>query len=77
MSDLKHARELLVLAERDLTALRVLMDTPVADETIGFHGQQAVEKLFKAWLALLGSNYPTTHDLDLLLEKLQSCGAKI
>lgn len=77
MSDLKHARELLTLAERDLAALRVLADTPVADETFGFHGQQAAEKLFKAWLALLGKTYPITHKLNILLKELRNGNAEV
>jgi len=43
-----------------------------ADEIFGFHVQQAAEKLFKAWLALLGETYPMTHDLTELLEMLTS-----
>jgi HEPN domain-containing protein len=30
-----------------------------ADEIFGFHVQQAAEKLFKAWIALLGEEYPS------------------
>ena len=40
--------------------------------SLGFHVQQAAEKLFKAWLALLGETYPMTHDLTELLEMLTS-----
>ena len=72
MSDPEHVRTLLEAAERDISALRGMHDTVVfADEIFGFHTQQAVEKLFKAWLALLGEIYPLTHDLDLLLDLLQ------
>jgi HEPN domain-containing protein len=39
------ARKFLELAARDCNALRVLAaDNSIADETIGFHAQQAVEK---------------------------------
>ena len=44
-----------------------------ADEIFGFHAQQAVEKLFKAWLALLGRTYPPIHDLSELLSMLIEC----
>lgn len=72
MSDLKEARVLIEAAERDISALRGMHDADVfADEIFGFHVQQAAEKLFKAWLALLGEVYPLTHDLDLLLDLLQ------
>ena len=41
-----------------------------ADEIFGFHAQQAAEKTLKAWLAMLGEDYPLTHDLAWLLEIL-------
>ena len=73
MSDRKQAHLLLAAAERDLAALRGMKDATVfADEIFGFHVQQAVEKLFKAWLALLGETYPTTHNLARLLEMLNA-----
>ena len=70
--ELMHARELLDAAERGMSALRGMEDADVfADEIYGFHVQQAIEKSFKAWLALLGEKYPTTHDLAILLEPLK------
>ena len=73
MSDLEQARELIEAAERDLSALRGMGDADVfADEIFGFHVQQAVEKSFKAWLALLGETYPATHNLARLLEALRT-----
>ena len=73
MSDPKQARVLLEAAERDISALRGMGDVAVfADEIFGFHVQQAAEKLFKAWLALLGETYPLTHDLSELLELLET-----
>ena len=71
MNDPKQARALIEAAERDLSALRGMGDDDIfADEIFGFHVQQAVEKLFKAWLALLGEDYPLTHDLGELLTLL-------
>ena len=71
MSDPKAARVLVEAAERDIAALRGMGDAAVfADEIFGFHTQQAVEKLLKAWLALLGQTYPLTHNLKQLLEML-------
>jgi len=61
-------------AERDLTTLDG-MAASVPDESFGFHVQQAFEKAFKAWLALLGEIYPLTHDLETLLDRLAACGA--
>ena len=77
MSDLKQARVLLASAERDISALRGMADAAVfADEIFGFHAQQAAEKLLKAWLALLGETYPTTHDLARLLTMLRESGVE-
>ena len=73
MSDLKQARVLLMSAEQDISALRGMAVVAVfADEIFGFHAQQAAEKLLKAWLALLGETYPTTHDLARLLAMLRA-----
>ena len=67
MSDLKQARALLEAAERDYSALRGMGDTTIfADEIFGFHTEQAVEKLLKALLALLGQTYTTTKHLSLI-----------
>jgi len=74
MSDLKCARLMLRSAERDLTTLDG-MAASVPDESFGFHVQQAFEKAFKAWLALLGEIYPLTRDLETLLDRLAACGA--
>ena len=76
MSDVKCARLMLRSAERDLLALDG-MASSVPDEAFGFHVQQALEKGFKAWLALLGALYPLTHDLKRLLNDLAACGADV
>ena len=73
MSDLKQARVLLEAAGFDVSALRGMGDAAVfADAIFGFHVQQAAEKSFKAWLALLGAAYPLVHDLEELLELLSA-----
>ncbi|MCY3772036.1 MAG: HEPN domain-containing protein, partial [Gemmatimonadetes bacterium] len=69
---------LLAAAERDFHALRGMQDITVfADEIFGFHVQQAAEKLFKAWLALLGETYPPTHDLAMLVEMVKAQEAAV
>ena len=69
MSDEKSARVLLDAAERDVRALAVMGNpAEVSEEVFGFHVQQGGEKLLKAWLALLGGEYPFTHDLEALLD---------
>lgn len=72
MSDAKCARILLEAAERDVQALAVMRDPDeVSEEVFGFHVQQGAEKLLKAWLALLGGEYPYTHDLETLLDLVE------
>lgn len=62
---------LLRKAAADLTAARALADDPdQADEVVGFHVQQAVEKSVKAVLAWLQIDYPLTHDIDFLVRLL-------
>lgn len=76
MSDLKSARMLYRAAERDVLTLRSMTDdAPV--ESFGFHVQQAAEKVFKAWLALLGETYPLTHSIETLLDLLGEQGASV
>lgn len=72
MSDAKCARVLLDAAERHLRALEVMRrPDEVSEEVFGFHVQQGAEKLLKAWLALLGNEYPSTHDLETLLDRVE------
>jgi HEPN domain-containing protein len=78
MSELKHARALLAMAEKDLKALQGMGDaTTFADEIFGFHAQQSVEKTLKAWIAALGQEYPLTHNLARLLAILEDQAAKV
>ena len=78
MSDVKCARMLLDAAKRDTDALRVMYRSDeISDEVFGFHVQQAVEKLLKAWIALLGEVYPLTHDIEGLLDLLANWGAAV
>ena len=74
MSDPKCARMMLDSAEKDLRTLRVLADEG-PEESCGFHLQQATEKAFKAWIAILGGLYELTHSLETLLDQLEDCGA--
>lgn len=76
MSDLKSARMLYRAAERDVLTLRSMTDdAPV--ESFGFHVQQAAEKAFKAWIALLGETYPLTHSIEMLLNILVNRSAPV
>jgi HEPN domain-containing protein len=77
-AELDHARQLLALAIRDLRALKGMTDAEVfAYEIFGSQAQQAVEKALKAWISALGGEYPFTHDLALLLERLKSLGCDV
>src|SRR5258705_13962928 len=53
---------------------KVLGDSEIADEVVGYHCQQAVEKLLKARLVDLGVNYPKTHNVQMLVELLEDQG---
>ena len=60
----ERARALLGRADADLAAVRALeaVET-VPDEVVGFHAQQAVEKLLKAVLAAHDIDFPRTHSI--------------
>jgi HEPN domain-containing protein len=65
----EEAVRLLSAARADLRAAKVLAaDADQADEVIGFHAQQAVEKALKSVLAASGVEIPYTHDLAFLLD---------
>ena len=54
MHDLSHAGSLIEIADIDLTALREMSDKRFfTSRVVGFHPQQAIEKLLKCWLAIL------------------------
>ena len=78
MSDLKCARTLVLAAERDLELVQLMLEHHGgSDELFGFHVQQAVEKLLKAWLAIREESYPLTHDLEQLFEVLAREGVEL
>jgi HEPN domain-containing protein len=66
---------LLTRADADLAAVQALeaVDT-VPDQIVGFHGQQAAEKLLKAVLAGHGIEFPRTHSIRFLLDLLADHG---
>ncbi len=62
------ARVLLARAVDDETLVRrVSPDTDIADAIVGFHAQQAVEKLIKAVLAARGVAFMKSHALSYLV----------
>lgn len=71
----EQARLLLRKAAQDQAVLEKLLDDPaIDDETLGYHAQQAAEKLLKALLAHAGHNYPRSHSIGLLLDLLEAHG---
>jgi HEPN domain-containing protein len=75
MTPHNRALELVRLASRDERAAHVLQADPTIDNaTIGFHYQQAAEKLLKALLAERNVDYPLTHDLERLLALVNVAG---
>lgn len=78
MRAIEQAQLLQRKAAQDIAVLQKLINDPTINtETLGFHAQQAAEKLIKALLALGGHDYPRTHDLGLLLDLLDSVDVRI
>lgn len=60
-------------AEQDWIVLgKLYPDTQVSDEIVGFHAQQAAEKLLKAVLAYHGIDFLLTHRLADLIDQLRA-----
>ena len=75
MRQREHAELLLRKAQQDEYTLEKLIPDPAApDEIIGFHAQQAVEKLLKAVLTNSAVYYGRTHNLGALLGLLRERG---
>lgn len=65
-------------AEEDATAVREFADNlEIADSIIGFHAQQAVEKWLKAVTAASGLRHSGIHDIDRLIEIVETRGIEI
>ena len=75
MAALDEARRFLRKAAQDEYVLeRLFEDVAAPGEQLGFHAQQAVEKLLKAALFLVGSEPPRTHHLAQLEALLAAAG---
>jgi HEPN domain-containing protein len=78
MSGTEEAQEMLLVAQKDLKALKGMIDSDIfVDEIFGFHAQQAVEKSLKAWISALGGVYPFVHDLSTLITVLEKLGSDV
>jgi hypothetical protein len=63
------ARQFLIVADNDIKVFHKLVDDDdIADASVGFHAQQAVEKCLKAVLVLRAVKFRKKHDLGELLE---------
>jgi HEPN domain-containing protein len=76
--DFEFARVLLRKAEQDEVVLaKLLNDTSIADEMLGYHLQQAVEKRLKAVLALNDIEFKHQHNISYLVALLDSGGVEL
>lgn len=76
--ELDEAHLLLRKAQEDADAVRKFSADPdLADAVVGFHAQQAAEKALKAVLAAFADDFPWTHDLRHLMERLDTVGAPL
>lgn len=67
----EHARQWIAKARSDLlNADNNLAAPKVPYDTVCFHCQQAAEKLMKGFLVAHGCEYPITHNLLVVLEKV-------
>ncbi len=74
----EHAKLLMRKARQDeFTVEKLISDPASPDEVIGFHAQQAAEKMLKARLALASIRFRRTHDLVELLDILREKGIAV
>jgi HEPN domain-containing protein len=65
-----QVEQLLLAAEDDRATIQ--LDVPA--RVLGFHAQQAVEKLLKALIASHGSTFAWTHEIESLQVELSALG---
>jgi len=68
---LNQAQTFQLMAHKDLRAIKQMTGEGFDIETFGFHAQQAVEKSLKAWIRQLGEIPPFTHNLAILVTRLE------
>jgi HEPN domain-containing protein len=76
----RHEQAVLLLrkAAQDEALLdEVIGSANVTDEVIGFHCQQAAEKLLKSLLSAAGGALRKTHDLGALMDGLSEIGERL
>jgi len=76
MTHQEHFRLLVEKARQHRAVARMLAECDGAPvEALGFHSQQAAEKLLKAAVVALDGEYPYTHRLGELVDLLRSLGS--
>ena len=77
MEPLKGAKLLLAKAKDDEILLEeIITNERIREEIVGFHAQQAAEKLLKAFLMARNISYRRTHDLRELIDLIRDHGIK-
>ena len=70
--DWADVRQRVINADRELSVLEDLIAANSAQEAIGFHAQQTLENILKAWISAFGGEYGNTHDLGSLMGIIRS-----
>jgi len=71
MNRIEQSKLLLRKALQDQAILEILVDDyTISNDAVGFHAQQAAEKLLKALLVLYQQDYPRSQDLNILISLL-------
>ncbi len=77
MEPLEGAKLLLAKAKDDEILLEeIITNERIREEIVGFHAQQAAEKLLKAFLMARNISYRRTHDLRELIDLIRDHGIK-
>ncbi|MDY7011771.1 MAG: HEPN domain-containing protein [Planctomycetota bacterium] len=75
---MKQREQALILLEKarhdEVLVEEVLNSERVSDDMIGFHCQQALDKILKALLSLHGIRFRKTHDLREIVDLLSDAG---
>jgi HEPN domain-containing protein len=65
------------LLKKSASDEQVLHFEGMSPQIAAFHGQQAIEKLLKAWRFALGEDAPKTHSLRRLMSLLEMRGQRL
>jgi HEPN domain-containing protein/predicted nucleotidyltransferase len=70
--DWADVRQRVINANRELIALEWQIEGDMPQEVTGFHAQQTLENILKAWISAFGGEYGNTHDLGSLMRIIRS-----